>query len=145
MRLIDQRLHRVRRNAQLRFGGTDHEVVLDFHVALVHHNGSDSIISIDKRSSQQVAAAGRCTHTLCAGPDEFGKVADVIIGRRIYQLSGAGVSMNRCEAEVTYVVRASGFIQQDIPVSPANGSGVEVVDHGTAITFSIGPVLVAFS
>jgi hypothetical protein len=50
--------------------------------------------------------------------------------------------MNRGETQVVDVVRASRFVEQDVPISPGYGSLVEIIDHGAAIALSIWEVVV---
>ena len=61
------------------------------------------------------------------------KVSDVVVGVCVDQLAGARIGMNRSEAEVLDVIRPAGFIQQNVPIGPADRAAVEVVDHRTPV------------
>jgi hypothetical protein len=44
--------------------------------------------------------------------------------------------MHRSETEISDMVWAASFIQQHVPVSPADGAVVEIIDHRAAILFA---------
>jgi hypothetical protein len=141
--LVDQGLDRVRRNADAGFRRADEQQVVDVLVARIHHHGSHGVVGVQEGRGQQRAATADRADPTRIRPDEFRKVADVVVGRRVDQRPGGGIGVDRREAEVADVVRAAVLVQQDIPVGPGNGAAVEIVDHGLAVFLAIGPVLVA--
>src|SRR4030095_14290638 len=56
------------------------------------------------------------------------------------QLSRLAVCMNRRETKVADVIWSATFIQQNVPISPADGAIVEVVDHRATILFTKLPL-----
>src|SRR5215218_2581892 len=52
--------------------------------------------------------------------------------------------MYRREAEVLHVIRSTRFVQQNVPIGPADGAAVEVVDHRTSVHLTQGPILEPF-
>ena len=66
----------------------------------------------------------------------------VVIGRRIYELIGFRVGMNRCETEIFHMIWPAFFIEEDVPVGPPHSAAVEVIDHGASIPLGIGPPFV---
>ena len=50
--------------------------------------------------------------------------------------------MDRRKAKVLYVIRATVFIQKDVPIGPTDGAAIEIVDHGISVAFCIGPPFV---
>ena len=114
-------------------------------IALIHNDRGSTSIAIDERRRQQGASAARCTDALRVGTNEFREVSDVVVGRRVNQLAGLCVTVNRREAKIPDMVRSAILIQQNIPIGPADSAGVEIIDHRIAIAFCIGPILVALS
>lgn len=67
---------------------------------------------------------------------------DVIVRRREDERVVLGVGVNGGKTEVLHVVGTAGFVEEDVPVGPPHGAAVEVIDHGVAVAFRVGPALV---
>ena len=66
-------------------------------------------------------------------------MADVVVRVRVNQLTGFRIRVDRCKAEVPDVIRPAGFVQQYVPVRPADSTAVEVIDHRASIRFAQSP------
>ena len=107
----------------------------------IHHDHGDAAIGIEKSRGLQLRPAGRSSNTPGAGMNEFGKMPDIIVGIGINQLPGSCVGMNGRETEITHVIGAAFFIQQNIPVGPSLRTAIEIVDHRITIFFTQRPVV----
>src|ERR1035437_2031843 len=137
---IDRGLHRPRRNAELgRLGSVDQPVFYR-SVGLVHGDGDDGAVVIPERGAGELAAAGDAADALRVRPDKLRKVSDVV-GGSVNQLAGRGIGVHGGKAEIPGVVRPPLFVEQDIPVDPAHGSVVEIVNHRSRVLLGIRPVL----
>ena len=68
-------------------------------------------------------------------------MAEVIVGTHVSQLAGLGIGMNRGKTIVVDMIRSAFLVQQDVPIRPALGAVVEIVDHGNSVCFTPLPFL----
>ena len=93
-----------------------------------NYNGNFSVL-IQKSRGQQRVRCGRTDNSLCAGPDKLREMTDIVIGIHVIQFPGPGVGMNGRKTIILNMVWPALFIQQDIPIRPAFGAIIEIVDH----------------
>ena len=120
------------------------QVIGDLLIGFVHHHYRHLSIRIEKGSGKQRASAWRAGDSLRARADKLRKVSDVVIRVRVNQLARLRIGVNRGEAEILDVIRPASFIQQYVPVRPADSAAVEVIDHRASVQFAQFPVLELF-
>src|SRR5512138_2466822 len=95
-----ERLNRVRQAVDLRRVARDPQEVGHRLVTRIHHYHRDLAVRVDEGRRKERAPAWRAGDSPRARAHELREVPDVVIGVRVYQLTGAQVRMHRREAEV---------------------------------------------
>src|SRR5205823_4854074 len=107
----------------------------------VHHDHSYLAVWVLEGGGLEPVTVGGGGNALGAGPDKFREVSDVVVRVGIQQLAGLGIGDDGREAEVADVVGAACFVEQHVPIGPAHGASVEVVNHGVAVALAQLPVV----
>src|SRR4030095_3031390 len=102
-------------------------------VTLVHDDHCHLAVRIQEGCGKQLAPAWRAGNSPGARPDKLRKMSDVVVRIGVGQLPRFGVRMNGSEAEIADVIWTTLLIQKHVPVCPADGATIEVIDHRTAI------------
>src|SRR5580704_5973277 len=68
-------------------------------------------------------------------------MADIIVGIRIDQLPGPRIRMYGGKTKILYMIGAALFIQQYVPIRPADGAIIKIMDHTAAIALAQFPVM----
>ena len=107
----------------------------------VHDYDNDAAVFVHEPRTLETHPVCRYRDTMRAGPDEFGEMPDIIKSIGIDQLAVAGIAMHRRKTEIPGMVGSAVLIQQDVPVGPARGAVVEIVDHAIPIPLAQRPGL----
>ncbi|EEF23502.1 conserved hypothetical protein, partial [Ricinus communis] len=136
-----QRVARDRAGRQIGHAGlsidVQHESVRA--LAAVHHDDDEDAVLVDGGGALQVLAARRAQHAMRAGTDEAAEVTEVVVGALRHQPVPRSIREHRRAAQVADVVRPAGLVEQQVPVDPADGPAVEVVDHAAGVALAGGP------
>src|ERR1051325_9941997 len=105
------------------------KVKRDLFVALVDHNHSHFAIRTYKRSGKQLASARSARDSLSARTQELCKMPNIEVRVGIDQFACSCIGVNWRETEIFHVIWSAGFIEQNVPICPANRTVVKVIDH----------------
>jgi len=123
------------------FGGLVFYVhaVIDLCIACIHHDDDLTAIGVSEACRLQLCTVRRYGNPFCSGLDELGEMPDVVVAVHVMQAAVARIAMHGRKAEVLYMVRAAGLIEQDVPVDPGYGAVVEIGDHAGAVVLAPMP------
>src|SRR6187200_2856944 len=68
-------------------------------------------------------------------------MSDVVVRVCVDQLTRFRIGVNRGKAEILDMIWPAILVEQYVPVRPAYGTVVEVVDHGPRVLFAESPVV----
>ena len=54
----------------------------------------------------------------------------------------SSISMNRCKTKIAYMIWSAILIQKNVPIGPTHCSVIKIINHGSAVMFTIFPQLV---
>ena len=109
--------------------------------AAVEHDSNNHAVRIPESSGQQIASCYPGTDATRPAPNESRKIAEIKVGALIEQLVLPGMGDNWSAAEVRGVIRAAGFIEEQVPIDPPDRAATEIVDHIEGVMLSNLPLI----
>lgn len=103
-------------------------LIINRLIALVHDHVDQATILILEGGTEQMTAAAHRANSLGTRMDELREVANVVVSRRVDQLTVLGITVDGCEAEITYVIGATALVEQNVPICPTDSAIVKVID-----------------
>src|SRR5436309_8914885 len=94
----------------------------------VQDDDRDAAVTIQERSDLKVVARTGAEDSLGAGTDEPAEMSQIEVGTLEEKLVVYRVRNDGSAAEIVGVVRAAGFIKQHVPIYPAYGPSVQVIN-----------------
>src|ERR1700753_3071446 len=82
----------------------DDQMIRDLLIRSVHHYDNDAPVFVHETRGLAPYPVCRYRDAMCARPDEFGKMTDIVERIRVDQLSVARIAMHRCKTEIAGVV-----------------------------------------
>ena len=84
----------------------------------VHHYYCNLTIRIAEGRGENLSTVAGTADAFCTRFNKLRKMANVMVGVRVNQLAAFGVGVQRRKTKVANVIRATGFVQQNVPVRP---------------------------